>query len=109
MSMLCCHNMISYGPTQTLNADDVTPSVKGFSSWTEAYTINRNVTNFDDGVDGQIIALYATSGNLSIINDNTKIKTVNGADISPLSANRLVIFQLRGSVWHQLGVHVNVF
>jgi len=64
-----------------------------------------DITNFDDGYEGQEITVFVgantVAGGKDIIHDVTKIVLTSGADITP-SAGDLLRFQLVGTVWYQM-------
>jgi len=78
---------------------DTTPSVAGASMWDTANTNPTTITNFDDGIDGQIIRIKADAN--TTIQHGTNIFTTSGSNIT-CAANVIYSFQKRRTKWYQL-------
>lgn len=85
--------------------DDATPSVSAKTAWYETYANPTNVTDFDGAIAGQIITIRGTTGNFTIVHDNTKIVTLTGGNIT-LPNKKTISFKLVGGVWYQTGGYI---
>ena len=61
----------------------------------------RDITNFDDGRDGQIIFVRFMDANATLKHDAAKIVLTGGVDLTP-AANALVQFHNVAGVWYQI-------
>lgn len=92
----------------TFTADDTTPSVAGFNAFIFAASSITSITTFDDGVEGQKIAIAVTGDptKCRFINGAT-LKLLGGADITTLSGRDTISFVLAGGVWYETSRSVN--
>ena len=93
------------GGAQIAFADgDTTPSVKPYEmhhcNFNFANTNPTTVTDFDDGLEGQIIRVTAYNTNTTIQN-GTNIWTASGSDITSV-AWKMYCFQYRAGYWYQI-------
>jgi hypothetical protein len=79
---------------------DATPSVKGTDFFLATGT--TNITNFDDGDEGQIINVVNGGATLDIVHDGVNITTISGANLA-VTGNSSFTFRLRGTKWLQMG------
>lgn len=95
-------NRIVVDSEQTFIDGDLTPTVLGYTNFTENYTGGiQDIADFDDAVEGQVIEIRGQS-NLFRINDNANIQLLGGIN-RILTANRIMRFTSRGGVWYQSG------
>jgi len=84
-------------------ADDATPSVdnRTFFSF-NSYTGATNVTNFDNGAQGQTIQLLdpTANGYITLV-DNATIYTNTGAN-KVLASGKIYTFRLYGTIWREV-------
>jgi len=78
---------------------DTTPSVAMASLFDTANTNPTTITEFDDGIDGQIIRIKADTN--TTIDHGTNIFATSGADIT-CAANIIYSFQRRRQKWYQI-------
>ena len=86
-----------YGAFRTL-ADEATPSVKGWNRWVTGGT--TTITDFDDGLEGQII--YIISEHTLVITDGTNIFTPTGGDLTLNATDTLTLIKKADGKWHTL-------
>ena len=86
-----------------LAANDATPSISGGVSFKTANSSATTITDFDDGVAGQIITLRAADANTTIDGD----LTCTGMTI-PLIAGDTLQWVYDGSAWQQIGGSVGM-
>lgn len=89
------------GPPKAFTDADTTPSVDGYATWRVNNTGATTVTDFDDGVGGQIISLIPQNANTTV-SHNANIKTLSGAN-TVLRSLKFYQFQLWNGVWYELG------
>jgi hypothetical protein len=90
------------GHGNNLPDNDTTPSVEGGSTWDFNNSGATTITNFDDGIDGQIIRLRdAAATPNTTITHGTNIFTASGSDII-CAANIVYSFQKRATKWYQI-------
>lgn len=86
----------------TFSNGDTTPTVAGSNSFLASNTSATSITNFDDGVQGQLIRVKATNGNTTLVHDATKIKMRGGANFTML-ANTVLAFERDASnIWWEV-------
>ena len=85
------------GEIRTL-ADDATPSVKGWDKWKTGGT--TTITDFDDGLEGQII--HIISEHTLIITDGTNIFTPTGGNLTLNATDTLTLIQKADGKWYTL-------
>lgn len=85
---------------QTFTAGDTTPSVLGAEYFEFANSGATSVTNFDDGVKGQVICLKLDA-NTTIVHDATKIKLAKGANITGTADDLLVLRCGSDGIWRE--------
>lgn len=84
-------------------ADNTTPSVsptasaEGGKLYFATMSIARNVTNFTNGLDGQMIYILPTNGNTTLVNGAT-IQTTTGAN-KTLTSGQVYKLVLNGTLW----------
>ena len=78
---------------------DTTPSVAMHCIYDTANTNPTTITNFDDGIDGQIIRIRADTN--TTITHGTNIFCTGGSNIT-CSANVIYSFQKRRGYWYQV-------
>jgi len=87
----------------TLNNNDTTPTVAGSNAFLASNSSPTSITNFDDGVEGQLIRVLATNGNTTLVHDTTKIKLFGGVNIV-MGTNTARTFQRDASnIWWEIG------
>lgn len=86
----------------TFTASDVTPSIKGSNVFACAATGSGPITNFDDGISGQMIAVRLTAS-YALTHDVTKIRCPGASDVTA-AAQKWVLLVLLGTVWQVLSV-----
>lgn len=85
----------------TETGTDTTPSISGFSILKLTQSSATNITDFDDGVDGQLLIVYATNANSTLVHDGTNIDNSGDANIT-LAANTFVIYYLESTKWIEI-------
>lgn len=93
------HNLIL--PTQFVGkfaVGDTTPSVKNVRCWICQNTGPVDITNFDDGQEGQTLKILG-DGHSSVDPASGKIVTASGA--VALMANKVYTFTLFNGVWYE--------
>ena len=87
------------GSEDEFSDGDATPSValRGIL-WKTANTSSTTITDFDDGVEGQILEVSVTDTNTTIAN-NSNIVTLSGRDITIVG---VLTFEYREGVWRQV-------
>lgn len=81
--------------------EDATPSVAGGRLFLANYTANTTITDFDDGVPGQVIRILQTGGAGTVtITDGSNIKTNSGAN-KDLSTDIIYTFVHLNGVWYE--------
>jgi len=88
---------------QSLSLNDTTPSVKDGNSFKFVNTSATTVTDFDDGVEGQVINIMATEAYTTVDGGLTK----TGMTI-PLIAGDTLEFMHDGTDWQQVGGSVGM-
>ena len=78
---------------------DATPSVLDNSQFITAGA--TTITNFDDGVEGQVIRVYRGGADIAIAHDPTKIVTLTAANVTLSSGNNFIAFRRQSSVWSE--------
>mgnify|MGYP000736927777 CR=1 FL=1 len=79
---------------------DTTPSVKGWS-WGRANNVTpTTITDFDDGYEGQKLALMFSTGSTTITH-GTNIFLTTGANITPSINDTLNIMRIDGK-WYEI-------
>lgn len=96
---------MNFGPPISLTALSATPSVNGYASFRANNASATTITNFTDGVSGQLITLVTSNTNTTVANNST-IKTVAGVD-TLLQVDRVYIFQNYNGVWRQVGASLD--
>jgi len=87
----------------TLANNDTTPTVAGSNAFLASNSSPTSITNFDSGVEGQLIRVLATNGNTTIVHDTTKIKLFGGVNIV-MGTNTARTFQRDASnIWWEIG------
>jgi len=95
------------GVFRDLAADDATPSVAGYNCWQTNASSALNITDFDDGQDGQILYIKGgDGGNTTIVNDNDSINLANGANLVVQNADTLTLI-CNGGKWYEISRSVN--
>lgn len=79
-------------------ADDATPSIAGYNTWLTGGT--TTVTDFDDGVEGQIIRVIAEHS--VTITDGTNILLSGSANFVMTATDTLTIIQKADGKWYEL-------
>lgn len=92
---------VQFMKSATAADGDTTPSVLGLSLLVLNNTGPTTITQFDDGVDGQRIAVWDQNGN-STIDDGANIVCSGNIDLD-FSANQTAIFERAGTTWVQTG------
>lgn len=83
-----------------LKKGSTTPSVKNCERWDCINTVPVTITNFLDGQLGQTLYLYGDG--FTTIANNSKLAP-NGGVAKLLAANKLYLFQLRGTgIWTEV-------
>lgn len=86
----------------TLANNDTTPTVAGSNAFLASNSSPTSITNFDSGVEGQLIRVLFTNGNTTIVHDVTKIKLRGGVNLTP-TANTTLTFQRDASnIWWEI-------
>jgi hypothetical protein len=88
----------------TFTNNDATPSVIGGGLdkyFICSHSSATNITNFDDGLDGQAIEVHFTTGNATIV-DGTNIM-VDGSANYNAPAGTVMTLRKRGAVWYETG------
>lgn len=81
----------------TFNPADATPSVANLRVFKAGNTVANNMTYFDDGQDGQPIAILG-DGFTTVVHDATKLKTNTGAN-KLLVAGKVYKFTRFDKIW----------
>jgi Pectate lyase superfamily protein len=89
--------MLLYRSTSTTSA---TPSVANLNALTMNYASATTITNFTDGVDGQILLLLFTTANATIQN-NSDIALATGKNWTPINGSTLTLAYL-GAKWREI-------
>ena len=89
------------GLSTAANAD-TSPSVLGVFALKTANAGATTITFFDDGYEGQVIALVAGDANTTIQNDSGLIVLTSPANVK-LFDGEAMLFVLEGGVWHEVG------
>ncbi|HIJ71125.1 MAG TPA: hypothetical protein HPP87_07155 [Planctomycetes bacterium] len=89
--------MVKYN-IQTLD-DDATPSVKGYTVWLTGGT--TTITDFDDGVEGQIIIVIAEHS--LTITDGTNIFLSGSANWDMTATDTLTLICKADGKWYEIG------
>ncbi len=93
---------VSQGPNKSFADLDATPSVDNYASFRWYSPSAFTVTNFDDGVPGQIINVINVSNNDVTVANNSTIATLTGA-AKALVQNTVYQFYLFSGKWYELG------
>lgn len=91
--------------SQALTNNAPTPSVKGGNVWLSNYTSPTNVTDFTNGIDGQIIVISATTANMTVVH-GTPIKLSGGSNFTFSSNDTLTLARISGT-WYEVARSVN--
>lgn len=81
---------------------DTSPSVTGVFALKTTNAGATTITFFDDGYEGQVIALVAGDANTTIQNDSGLIVLTSLANVK-LFDGEAMLFVLEGGVWHEVG------
>ena len=81
---------------------DTSPSVTGVGALKTANTGATTVTFFDDGYEGQVIAVVAGDANTTIQHDTGLIQLATQANVKLLSREAM-LFVLEEGVWREVG------
>ena len=81
---------------------DTSPSVTGVFAIKTANAGATTVTFFDDGYEGQVIALVAGDANTTLQHDSGLIWLTNQANVK-LVDGEAILFVLEGGIWHEVG------
>ncbi|MFX0194553.1 MAG: glycosyl hydrolase family 28-related protein [Candidatus Hodarchaeota archaeon] len=76
-------------PIMTLTADNATPSVQRGNVWKTANTVATTITNFTNGIEGQIITVLIQDANTTIDFTGTNLKGNVGVDWSPTTDDHM--------------------
>ena len=90
----------------TYTPGDTTPSVLNASSMNIVNSGAVSITNFDDGVNGQIIVLRFDDANTTITRANAAL--AGGANFTS-SANDTLTLRFNGSIWEEVCRSVNSY
>jgi parallel beta-helix repeat protein len=85
-----------------LNNEDTTPNVTGVEEIELDYTV-ATVTNFDGGVDGQLLTVKGTA-NVTLEHGGAGLLRMTGGDDYTMSGNHLVTFRRVSGTWIQIGL-----
>ena len=88
----------------TFTSTDATPSVKNANLCITAGT--TAITDFDDGVVGQVIMIKATA-NITITNDAAIIKLAGAANYAMTADDTLTLAMFDDQIWHEICRSVN--
>lgn len=86
----------------TFGNNDATPTVAGSNSFLASNATPLSITNFDDGVQGQLIRIKFTNGNTTIVHDVTKIKLRGGANLTPATNTTLTFERDASNIWWEI-------
>lgn len=89
------------GLSTAANAD-TSPSVTGVFALKTANAGATTITFFDDGYEGQVIALIAGDANTTIQHDTGLIILTSPASVK-LQDGEAMLFVLEGAIWHEIG------
>ena len=83
------------------SASDTSPSVyrKSFMVLTNSGAIS--ITEFDNGVEGQIINFWFSDGNTTIVHNASKIVLAGAANFTGASGNVLQLLY-KGGIWYEI-------
>ncbi len=81
--------------------DDATPDVAGGEFFQETYSNPTTITDFDNGTPGQVITIWATSGNVTIEHEPNIWTNVRGDLV--LKAYHFYTFRHANGVWYEIG------
>lgn len=87
--------------TRTMTSADATPSVANIQALITAGT--TNITDFDDGAEGQVLIVLRGASDITIEHDLAKIVTASGEDLELSAESRSAQFFHSGGVWYQVG------
>jgi hypothetical protein len=92
---------IPTGPLKVFGASDTTPSVDNYGSFRWFSPDIMTITDFDDGVSGQIISFLHHGGNTVTIQENANIATSAGSDLTVVA---LTVYQFLNHLgkWYQV-------
>lgn len=79
-----------------------TPSVGIGNAFRVTNSAPTNVTNFTNGVQSQLITLYFTNANTTIVHDVTKIKNRSGANVNPGANTSRSYRQDDNNIWWEV-------
>ena len=92
--------LVNEGPKEAALADgDTTPSVLNLTSLITANTGATTISDFDDGVEGQVIWVEVNDANTTFDFTGSSLKGNNGADYAAASGD-MIQATLRGNNWH---------
>lgn len=90
------------GTVKTFGSGDATPSVLDYRDFQTSGT--TTITDFDDGVLGQIIIIRMDGGGSLTIQHNGSIIDLNGsADFVMVNSNMLTLSMLTAGTWYEIG------
>jgi hypothetical protein len=93
--------MLQYDHTNILEPDDGTPDVGAQTMWTSANTVATTITNFINGVDGQILIVRIADA-FTTIQSNSGMVIKNGQDFVSDANPTTFLFVRDGSVWYEI-------
>jgi hypothetical protein len=94
----------SNGSLHAFDAGDTTPSVSGRTLWQTANTGSTTITDFDDGVNGQVIVVRLDA-NTGITRNTSLIRLAGFSSIAVGAVNSdfLISFVSISGIWFELG------
>jgi hypothetical protein len=94
----------SFG-SNVLTDNSATPSVLRAGLYLASNSSATNITNFADGVEGQVLMINATNGNTTLVNSASL--RLAGATNKTMATRDVIQLTRQGSVWYQMSYSTN--
>lgn len=88
---------------RTATDADTTPSVAGINQLVLANTGATSVTQFDDGVENQLLVVRATNGNSTLVHNASAIVLRGGANVVMSTNQARTFLRIAGGIWIETG------
>jgi hypothetical protein len=97
------NNLLITDKEKILNENDTTPSIKGYYRVGTNNTTATTITNFTNGVEGQLLEVRARDGNTTIqdINNGGNFILSGGQDYT-MTGGSVITFRLISGIWREL-------
>lgn len=89
------------GAFKSMTANDTTPSVSGYSSWKTLNTVPTTITDFTEGVNGQVFELYCGDNNTTVQHNGGTI-TLPTVTNKKLVNGGVYLFKKDNTTWREL-------